>query len=119
MLAWDRASASARQSLAPAPERRAAPQVANPLHLLWATQVDRSKGLTRDVLGAPGRALDPIIKSRMESQLGQDLGRVRIHDDANANRSAEELGANAYAVGRHIVFAPGRYDLSLNVAFGC
>jgi hypothetical protein len=35
---------------------------------------------------------------------------VRVHTDADAENSAELLGAEAYAVGGHIVFGPGRYD---------
>ena len=46
----------------------------------------------------------------MELALGQDLSRIRVHDDRLAARSASDLAANAYTVGRHVVFAPGRYS---------
>ena len=42
-----------------------------------------------------------------------DFGRVRIHDDEMANRSAAALGARAYAYGEHIVF--GRAQLTHRV----
>jgi hypothetical protein len=32
-----------------------------------------------------------------------------VHDDVRAGESARELNASAYTVGRHIVFAPGRF----------
>jgi Domain of unknown function (DUF4157) len=40
---------------------------------------------------------------------GPDFSDVRIHTDADAARSANDLAANAYAIGRHIVFGAGRY----------
>lgn len=42
-------------------------------------------------------------------RLGHDLRGVRIHTDDRAARSAAMVGADAYTVGRHIVFAPGRF----------
>src|SRR5262249_46498352 len=35
---------------------------------------------------------------------------VRVHTDSAANKSAHELGANAYTKGRNIVFAKGKYQ---------
>ena len=40
---------------------------------------------------------------------GHDFANVRIHTDSRAVASAEAIGADAYTVGQHIVFAPGRY----------
>jgi len=57
-----------------------------------------------------GRELDPLLRLRMELALGQDLSRIRVHDEPWAARSASDMAANAYAVGRHIVFASGRYS---------
>lgn len=45
----------------------------------------------------------------MEAALGHDLGTVRIHAGAAAASSAQELNAEAYTVGRDIVFGAGRY----------
>ena len=44
----------------------------------------------------------------MEARFGYDFGRVRIHADAQADASARAVGAHAYTVGDHIVFAAGR-----------
>ena len=41
----------------------------------------------------------------MESRLGEDFSGVRIHTDARASQTAVALGAQAYTVGRDIVFA--------------
>nr|WP_295430327.1 DUF4157 domain-containing protein [uncultured Thiodictyon sp.] len=61
------------------------------------------------VLNAPGQPLDRGARAFFEPRLDRDLGDVRIHTDGAADRSALAVGAQAYAVGRHIAFAPGRY----------
>jgi len=58
-----------------------------------------------DVLRRSGRALAPERRAPLERRLRHDFAKVRIHDDAHASRSAAELGARAYAVGRHIGLA--------------
>jgi hypothetical protein len=45
----------------------------------------------------------------MEPLFGHDFSRVRIHADAEADRAAAAVDAQAYTVGTHIVFAAGRY----------
>jgi hypothetical protein len=45
----------------------------------------------------------------MESRFGADFSGVRVHDDARAAESARAVDAHAYAVGRDVVFAAGRY----------
>ncbi len=42
---------------------------------------------------------------------GFDFGRIRIHADARAAQAACALGARAFAVGDHIVFGQGQFDL--------
>lgn len=59
-----------------------------------------------------GEPLDGGVRGYMEARFGHDFGAVRIHRDGLANQSAESLGAAAYAVGQHVVFARGRYDPS-------
>ena len=46
----------------------------------------------------------------MEERFGHDFADVRIHTDVRAARSAEVVGAQAYAVGSDIVFGVGRYS---------
>lgn len=45
----------------------------------------------------------------MEGRVGHDFGAVRVHADATAAASANQVGAAAYTVGRHVVFGAGRY----------
>ncbi len=58
----------------------------------------------------PGQSPDAQTTARLGSALGTSIGDVRIHADANAGRLTEELGAAAFAVGRHVAFGPGRYQ---------
>ncbi|MFO0744202.1 MAG: DUF4157 domain-containing protein [Myxococcota bacterium] len=64
-------------------------------------------------LGA-GRALPDEAQAELAQRLAAlgrplDLAAVRVHDGAEAEKLCRELRANAFAVGRHIVFGSGRY----------
>jgi uncharacterized protein DUF4157 len=61
------------------------------------------------VLRSPGKPLDPETRSAMEPHFGHDFSRVRVHVDGQAAASADSMGALAYTVGRHMVFAEGQY----------
>ena len=65
--------------------------------------------IVHDVLRSPGAHLDRSTRSFMERKLGHNFGDVRVHADARAAESAEAVNAIAYAVGKDIVFGPGRY----------
>ena len=65
--------------------------------------------IVHDVLRQPGRALEPSVSHEAQQALACDFSAVRVHADARAAASAEAVGAEAYTVGRHIVFANGRY----------
>jgi len=60
-------------------------------------------------LSAPGHALDSATLAYFEPRLGADFSHVRIHADDRAAKSASDVDAQAYTVGRHVVFGPGRY----------
>ena len=62
------------------------------------------------VRSSSGLSLDPSIRHYMESRFGFDFGRVRIHADDNAARSAESINARAYTVRNDIVFGHGQYS---------
>jgi hypothetical protein len=67
--------------------------------------------LVHDVIASPGQPLDHAARAHFEPRFGQDFSRVRVHTDARAAESARAVRAQAYTVGDHIVFAPGRYGL--------
>jgi hypothetical protein len=66
--------------------------------------------IVHQTLGSPGRSLDAGTRTLMESRLGHDFSRVRIHDDAPAAESARAVGALAYTVGSDVTFAAGRFS---------
>lgn len=57
-----------------------------------------------------GQLIDSNIRSRMESRFGEDFSDVRVHTDSAADKSAQELRANAYTKGKNVVFASGKYQ---------
>ncbi|MBV8629789.1 MAG: DUF4157 domain-containing protein, partial [Silvibacterium sp.] len=61
--------------------------------------------IVHQVLGSPGRPLDKATRDFFEPRFGHDFSRVRVHTDALAARSARAVGAVAYTVGEHVVFA--------------
>jgi|GEM_PF-7042190 len=74
-----------------------------------ALQTDAGHSVDR-ALASPARSLDPATRAAMEPRFGHDFSRVRIHTGGQADASARALDANAYTVGRHIVFGRGRYS---------
>lgn len=66
--------------------------------------------LVSDVLGSPGRPLDPATRGAMETGFGADFSGVRVHTDARAAASARAIDAQAYTVGPNIAFDASRYD---------
>ncbi|WP_431257229.1 eCIS core domain-containing protein [Roseateles chitinivorans] len=50
------------------------------------------------------------VRSRMESAFGVGFGQVRLHTDARAGRTAEQLNARAFTVGSHVAFNTGEYQ---------
>lgn len=67
-----------------------------------------------DAAGSPGAAgagapLGEASRAAFEARFGRDLGQVRLHDDRAAHAAAEAIGARAFTLGPHIVFARGEY----------
>ena len=56
-----------------------------------------------------GPRLNPKIRDTMEARFGRSFDDVRVFTDGVAAASARWMGADAYTVGRAIVFAPGSY----------
>lgn len=62
------------------------------------------------VLAESGRPLAREVGHDMEQRFDYDFSRVRVHADSLADRSAQDVNANAYTAGSHVVFAAGRYS---------
>ena len=56
-----------------------------------------------------GAALDPATRGFMESRFDHDFSDVRVHTDDKAAASATDVNADAYTVGRDVVFGRGQY----------
>jgi len=63
----------------------------------------------RDIVPGEGESLDSSARSVMESRLGHDFSRVRVHADSRAAAAARRENAEAYTFGRHVVFGAGKY----------
>src|SRR5262249_45642243 len=59
---------------------------------------------------SPGQPLDNASRAYFEPRFGRDFSEVRVHTDGDAALTAFGLGAAAYTVETHIVFASGRYQ---------
>lgn len=68
---------------------------------------DVARSTVQDVLSQRGTRLDPAVKADAEARFGRALPEVRLHTDAAAARSAQEVGAAAYTSGTHVVAGPG------------
>jgi hypothetical protein len=61
------------------------------------------------VISSSGRPLDQETRRYMESRIGFDFSKVRVHTDSRAAASAKSLSARAYTVGNNVVFGLGRF----------
>jgi Domain of unknown function (DUF4157) len=66
------------------------------------------------VLSSPGSPLEPGLQEDMGQRFGHDFSQVRVHTDAAADRSAQDVNANAYTVGQDIVFSAGQFAPNTN-----
>ncbi|HEV2274145.1 MAG TPA: DUF4157 domain-containing protein [Acidobacteriaceae bacterium] len=69
---------------------------------------DFAPALVSQTLEQPGVPLAPEMRALMEPRFGQSFAAVRVHTDAAAAQSARAIGARAYTLGNHIVFAQGQ-----------
>jgi hypothetical protein len=72
--------------------------------------------IVHEVLRSPGHSLDDNTRTFMESFLGHDFSRVRVHTDSRAAASARAVNAHAYTVGHGVVFGAARYAPTTSAA---
>lgn len=65
--------------------------------------------IVHEALRSPGQSLDGGTRAFMQPRFGREFGDVRVHTDETAARSAAAIRAQAYTVGRDIVFAAGQF----------
>jgi hypothetical protein len=66
------------------------------------------------VLASPGRPLEPSLQQDMGQRFGHDFSRVRIHTGSAAERSAQEVNANAYTVRHNVAFGASQFAPNTN-----
>ncbi len=74
-----------------------------------AARPARGEDAVNKVARTPGGELPTAIRRSMKSRFGADFADVRVHVDQPAADAANELGARAFAVDRHIAFSQGAY----------
>jgi predicted chitinase len=57
-----------------------------------------------------GQALEPATRGVLEPRFGHSLENIRIHDDAQADRLAQNADAVAMTLGQDVFFRQGRYE---------
>ena len=75
-----------------------------------APMAQTSGGVDIQSSGAP---LAPSLRRRIEPVLDADLGHVRVHSDAAANRDAAEIQARAFTHQNHIFLGRGQKESDL------
>jgi hypothetical protein len=78
-------------------------------------QMDAAPASVERTLAGSGRPLDPVLQQDMGQRFGYDFSQVRVHTGMEAERSAREVNAHAYTVGRNIVFGAGQFAPRTNV----
>lgn len=88
---------------------------------LWALQqkagnkavqrlIQESRGTAGTGFRVPGVPLGDGVRNRMETVLGEDFSRVKIHADDEGAQQSDALGASAFTVGQDVAFAAGNYQ---------
>jgi hypothetical protein len=90
-------------------EMRKPTDAAEPLHPSHQRSILKGSR-AQDALNAPGQPVHESVRPLMESRIGFDFSKVRVHTDPKAAESARSLNAEAYTSGSNIVFSQGRYD---------
>ncbi len=57
-----------------------------------------------------GQPLSESSKAFYEPRFGHDFSHVRVHTDTQAAKLAESVNAQAFTVGKDVVFSEGRYE---------
>lgn len=74
-----------------------------------STQPGIAPAQVHEVIGQPGQPLDLATRSFFEPRFGLDLSAVRVHAERGAGDAARSVGARAFTVGEHMVFAAGAF----------
>ena len=110
LLGLQRAAGNAAVARALEQERQASSAGAQPAAgEAGPHQAPVQRSAVHAVLRSAGRPLDGALRDEMEARFGggQRFGDVRVHTGTEADRSAAEIGAQAYTSGKHVVLGKG------------
>ncbi|WP_227814766.1 eCIS core domain-containing protein [Nitrogeniibacter aestuarii] len=74
-----------------------------------SASIDHAPAIVTHALNSAGATLPGAERAFYEDRFGHDFHQVRIHHDAQADRSARAVNAQAYTVGEHVVFRQGHF----------
>ena len=74
-----------------------------------APRVDAATENSIAALSGRGSVLPDAVRGFMEPRFNADFSAVRIHNDAHASELARAVNAQAFTVGRNVVFGAGHY----------
>ena len=81
------------------------------VQLLGGEEASEERSPVKDVVDSGGGTpLDGETRTFMEERFGHDFGDVRVHTDGKATESAHAVQANAYTVGRDVVFRSDQWS---------
>ncbi len=69
---------------------------------------ERTAGRIKQERGA-GQPMEDAVQAEMGQTMGHDLGDVRVHTDAEADRLNRQVDARAFTVGNDVFFRRGEY----------
>src|SRR5262249_10724965 len=78
-------------------------------HYVLESSSTEAPAVVDEVLRSAGEPLDAPTRAFFEPRFGRDFSQLRVQSNYRAARSAQCIGALAYAVGPHVVFAEGQY----------
>lgn len=74
------------------------------------TEINSSIETKINSVQSDGRPLPESARNYFEPRFGYDFSQVRVHTDAGAAKSAQTVNAQAYTLGRDIIFGNGNYS---------
>ena len=74
------------------------------------TEINSSIETNINSVQSGGRPLPESARNYFEPRFGYDFSQVRVHTDAGAAKSAQTVNAQAYTLGRDIIFGNGNYS---------
>ena len=98
------------------PDIQTGPKLVRSTHTIQSKTMNQrnpggdSPAVTNLGIHSSGKAMDSATRAFMEQRFGHDFSKVSIHENAEAQRSAQSINARAYTLGNNIVFGQGQYS---------